>query len=101
MYTDDLQRDPAGVLSMIERHIGIGQFTKYNNVNTTMNAEGKYGWIKKDANAHHDDPRGKMSRPTYEKLLKFYRPSVAELQRMAMTGLIAPLPGAWAAEWRL
>lgn len=101
VYTHDLQRDPERVLKAIERHIGIGQFTKYSNVNTTMNAEGKYGWVRKDNEASHDDPRSKMSKPTYEKLLKFYAPSMVELQRMAQKGLISELPSAWVQEWRL
>ena len=42
-----------------------------------------------------------MSRPTYEKLLKFYRPSVVELNRMAQTGLIKALPGTWVREWQV
>ena len=89
------------MLTTIERHIGIGQFKAYRNVNTTMNAEGKYGWVSKDNKAQHDNPRSKMSGPTYDKLHKFYAPSMVELQRMAMTGLISQLPGSWVGEWRL
>eukprot|EP00622_Pseudochattonella_farcimen_P000006 FR734413.1.p1 GENE.FR734413.1~~FR734413.1.p1 ORF type:complete len:103 (+),score=7.78 FR734413.1:253-561(+) len=102
-------------MKTLERFIGIGEFTKYRDVNATMNAEGNYGWQRKDQSTGHQEKGGnadeislpnftksiKMSSETYLKLHKFYAPYVRALQNMAQTGVIVPLPGAWVREWGL
>ena len=104
IFTEDMKVDPAGVIRKVEAHIGLSEFRKYTDLNTTVNARGKYGWQNKDKQgdrASHVRSVSNMEQATYDKLHAFYSPFMTQLQAMAVRGDISPLPRAWVGEWQL
>lgn len=104
VYTDDMKSDPLGVLHRIENHVGLNNFNQYKDVNTTLNAKGRYGWNNKDTahnRAAHPAVRDKMPGRTYDKLHEFYSPWMNQLQTLVFSGDVAPMPESWSMEWGL
>ena len=101
VYTDDLKADPLIVMQKIESHINLAPFRGYKDLNSTINARGAYGWKKKSDNADHSAAFSKMKAETYMKLHDFYKPSIFQLQKLAMQGRITSLPPAWKNDWEL
>lgn len=103
IYTVDLSNDPRGVLEVIENYVGVSNFRGYNNVNSTANKQGSYGWgkVQKTKSKPEGTSRQKMPGETYAKLHDFYKPHMIHLQSMALEGLMNPLPAQWIVEWHL
>lgn len=100
-YTEDLKFDPLGVMRSIESHINLSPFTNYQNLNSTMNARGAYGWKKKTDRPAHSESSAQMEPATYMKLHDFYRPSIAQLHKLAQQGVVTPIPLSWRRQWDL
>lgn len=100
-YTEDLKTDPLAVMRSIESHINLEPYRHYQNLNSTMNARGAYGWKRKSDEPDHSESSSKMEATTYMKLHDFYRPSVVKLHRLAQEGIITPIPFSWKRQWEL